>query len=692
MSRSVDHALGFAVGRIRRALARELSVRLPRQSSFSLTTAIGAAYFAALISAHILIHRHTLVETSAQVAQLALCLLGALWALAAGRRLPRWAGLVLVSGVGAGVTVAQATSPDMGGLLSGLYLLPLLALYLGWAYTARTARIGVGALASAAAVAAVSNPHLVDPAHAVAWSSLYAGLVSVFVLEVSIALIRGLRFAMSSDPLTGALNRRALRAEVRTRRRGGHWVVVIDMDALKPFNDRHGHAAGDALLRDSVRAWRRALEETALIGRWGGDEFVIIVEADDSEAVQRVVARLRAVSPHGFSAGVAQLAPTVSLDRAVKQADRQLYRDKRHATSRASGVYPRRMPLASPADAAPGESRHSLATLVFIGAAALFLLSDLPDLFVAANAAEAVVPVIDVLVGGNVLAIALVLKDRFPSWAALAWVALNAVTTFGHLATMFWTVPLAEALLGLQLIATLLACFYSARVARAFMLLVILAMVAGIAVADPQIVRGIGHVPIAIGIPASWFLLEVVLAVRLRLRRRAEVDELTTALNRLGFEERLARMVRQAHRRGTPLSLVAIDFDDFKLLNDEYGHHRGDLALRTAVAQWRERLRSGDAIGRFGGDEFVVALPGVGLEQAGGVMRRLRAQAEDSWSWGAVGLRVGERPADLLLRADRALYAAKNRRPRRARSPRYAAMPATESVAVVPEARVTRAR
>ncbi|WP_203137980.1 GGDEF domain-containing protein [Microbacterium sp. JZ31] len=660
MSRSVDHALGAAVGSIRRARGQEQGRRLPRQSSFSFATAVGALFFAVLIGAHVLVHRHTLVETSAQLAQLALCLLGGAWALAAGRRLPRWAGLVLVCGVGLGITVAQMASPDMGGFLSGLYLLPLLALYLGWAYPERTARLGIGCILLASMAAAAVNPALGGVLGPVGWSSLYAALVSVFVLEVSIALIRGLRHAMSTDPLTGALNRRGLRAEARGRRQGGHWVVVIDLDGLKPFNDRNGHAAGDMLLRESVRAWRSALDDTALIGRWGGDEFVIVVEADDAAAAQDAVLALRRASPHRFSAGIAELTPAVSLDRAFRQADRQLYSDKHRTPSRPARVFPpRTTAVLTAVRTAAGATRHRLATGVCIGAAALFLLTDLPEVIRADAGPESAVSLVDVLIGALTIAVALAMRDRFPSWAALVWVALTAATTFGHLAWMHSPVPLAEALLGLQLIAMLLGCLYAAGVARAFLLVVTVAMVTGMIAAGPRAGDDLVHVPVVVGIPASWFLLEVVLAVRLRMRRLAEVDELTGALNRLGFQDRLARMVRRAHRRGTALTVVAIDFDDFKLLNDEYGHHHGDLALRTASARWLKRLRGGDALARFGGDEFVLALPGVDLEGAGAVMRRLRLQADESWSWGAAALRTGERPDDLLLRADRALYAAK---------------------------------
>lgn len=345
----------------------------------------------------------------------------------------------------------------------------------------------------------------------------------------------------------------------------------------------------------------------------------------------------------------------------MKVADGELYRDKRRAPGRASGADPRRI---APAAARQGAGRQSAYTVVSIAAAGLFVLSGLIDLVGAQSALAVGVSVADVAMGLITIAAALAVGDRLPSWAVLAWVVLVAVTTFGHISGMSGPVPLVEGLLGLQLVATLLGCFYRARLARVFQLIVVLAVAAGVLLADPRVLEAIGPGPVLIGIPTSWFLLEVVLAVRVRLRVLAQTDELTGALNRLGFEERLNALVRRARRRRTPLSVVAVDFDDFKRLNDDHGHHRGDGALRAAVALWRDRLREGDVIGRIGGDEFLIALPGADAARATAVMRRLRAEADDSWSWGAAALRDGEGVEQLVQRADRALYAAKRNRPR----------------------------
>ncbi|RGE24296.1 GGDEF domain-containing protein [Leucobacter sp. wl10] len=148
---------------------------------------------------------------------------------------------------------------------------------------------------------------------------------------------------------------------------------------------------------------------------------------------------------------------------------------------------------------------------------------------------------------------------------------------------------------------------------------------------------------------------------RLQLRS-AETDPLTGVYNRTGFAERLdARLRRLAPQRGR-LCLVAIDFDDFKLINDTRGHAAGDAALVETVGAWKRETRAGDVIGRLGGDEFALLLPGVDAEGALAVVQRLRECSTCDWSWGLAEGRPGDGAAELFERADRALYAQKHLR------------------------------
>jgi diguanylate cyclase (GGDEF)-like protein len=153
------------------------------------------------------------------------------------------------------------------------------------------------------------------------------------------------------------------------------------------------------------------------------------------------------------------------------------------------------------------------------------------------------------------------------------------------------------------------------------------------------------------------------------LREQAATDGLTGLLNHRGSQERLRREVERATGLGAPVSVVVIDLDHFKLINDSYGHAEGDRALAAAAAKLRATVREDDAVGRLGGEEFMLVLPGVGATGAAEAAERARAALAE--------IRVHGRPlecsagvascpddareaAELLERADAALYAAKH--------------------------------
>ena len=109
-----------------------------------------------------------------------------------------------------------------------------------------------------------------------------------------------------------------------------------------------------------------------------------------------------------------------------------------------------------------------------------------------------------------------------------------------------------------------------------------------------------------------------------RLEETVRVDPLTDLLNRRGLSEALARELRWSHRSGDPLLVLLIDLDDFKRVNDGYGHAAGDAALSTVARSMREALRSTDHLGRIGGDEFLVLLPNTRLAEGRKVAEKLR--------------------------------------------------------------------
>jgi diguanylate cyclase (GGDEF)-like protein len=170
-------------------------------------------------------------------------------------------------------------------------------------------------------------------------------------------------------------------------------------------------------------------------------------------------------------------------------------------------------------------------------------------------------------------------------------------------------------------------------------------------------------------------LQEELLLAREALRDQATHDGMTGLLNRGAVLETLRNEVERASREGHPLSLLIADFDHFKAVNDTYGHLAGDAVLREGARRMKSAIRRYDALGRYGGEEFLVVLPGCDPVSATAQATRLcQAMSAEPFSVGGVPLRVtcsvgvSSRihpeitHVDALIReADMALYAAKRR-------------------------------
>ena len=160
-----------------------------------------------------------------------------------------------------------------------------------------------------------------------------------------------------------------------------------------------------------------------------------------------------------------------------------------------------------------------------------------------------------------------------------------------------------------------------------------------------------------------------------RQRKRAVKFSLTDPLTRLSNRgvgiHTLRQEISRSNRTAAPMAVLMLDLDRFKLLNDEYGHVVGDQALRTAGEVLRRGIRRMDTAVRYGGEEFLVILPGTGLDEAAVIATRVQvavAAAGDalglplSVSIGLAGFIHGEDTVESILsRADRALYASKGR-------------------------------
>jgi len=172
--------------------------------------------------------------------------------------------------------------------------------------------------------------------------------------------------------------------------------------------------------------------------------------------------------------------------------------------------------------------------------------------------------------------------------------------------------------------------------------------------------------------------LTTMLSTDLRLAkkmvlRRSETDELTGAMNSRGFNRSLAQTVSKADRYARPFSLIVIDADNLKQVNDSFGHVAGDRLIREIVDTIQPLLRESDTLARYGGDEFVVILPETGSVRAKAVAERIREAIADSTC--AVNMPAYETtvsigiatfpehtsvPSKVFERADEALYQSKS--------------------------------
>ncbi|RSV43987.1 GGDEF domain-containing protein [Sphingomonas sp. ABOLD] len=175
--------------------------------------------------------------------------------------------------------------------------------------------------------------------------------------------------------------------------------------------------------------------------------------------------------------------------------------------------------------------------------------------------------------------------------------------------------------------------------------------------------------PLAAVIADAMSLAVSNIALREKLRTQALRDPLTGLYNRRYMEDALSRYAGLTERSGTPLSVIMIDLDHFKKLNDEFGHAVGDAVLRETASTIMSALRTSDVACRYGGEELLVILPECGIAEASAKAEILRERIEAlstthdakiSASFGVASMPESTRSvADLLGLADAALYQAK---------------------------------
>jgi two-component system cell cycle response regulator len=152
------------------------------------------------------------------------------------------------------------------------------------------------------------------------------------------------------------------------------------------------------------------------------------------------------------------------------------------------------------------------------------------------------------------------------------------------------------------------------------------------------------------------------------LKKLTETDGLTGLFNRRFIFELMELLVRDSHAEENEFSVIMLDLDDFKKLNDTHGHVFGDRVLEVVARTIQGYARGSDIAGRYGGEEFLVILPGTGLEAAAKVAERIR-QGVSELKFDIPGVKVtisggvarfdGDTPTSLVERADKLLYKAK---------------------------------
>ena len=166
-----------------------------------------------------------------------------------------------------------------------------------------------------------------------------------------------------------------------------------------------------------------------------------------------------------------------------------------------------------------------------------------------------------------------------------------------------------------------------------------------------------------------------LLATRKTLQDQVNRDHLTGLLNRAAVLEVLERELAREERDGIPLGLAMADLDHFKQVNDKHGHLVGDDVLRSAAQSMLASVRPYDSLGRYGGEEFLVILPGCSAHKAGLVANRMRHNVVECTEWPSecqvpVTISLGvtstqdvnsKTPESLIEAADRALYRAKDK-------------------------------
>jgi diguanylate cyclase (GGDEF)-like protein len=527
------------------------------------------------------------------------------------------------------------------------------------------------------------------------------------------------------DQLTGVLNRTALEARVvelahQAATTGSEVAVVIgDLDEFKAINDEHGHAVGDAVLREVATRLQTALGGGETVYRFGGEEFVVLLPGLDARAAASVAERLRhAISSRPIegltltiSFGVTASVPDDPFDyrTAFGYADAALYdakdagRDRVSMRDASHGPQPVRRdpsgrndetgsigePAFAPLDAWDGHlarERSEVGSLLVDSTAQREHMLDLNDrigkvreitgllIFAAILTAVPTIgwfPLVPIVIFGTFFNVSCKVASKRPRPEYLLLIAaLVAQAGYG----LNFILSAGDPLVALAILALVpggVSAVYPPRsTAVSSAATAVIMVVVAFVVNTHEVLHNPAILACPLAVLGSLSLIGAAVGrSAVDHRSAAIVDRLTGMLSRVALEARVAELTHRAATTGERASLIVGDVDHFKAINDRYGHAAGDTALKEIARQIVDQLRAFEPVYRIGGEEFLVVLTGVDVEGARVMAERLRVAVGKvtvdgtplTMSLGVSGSSDDE-PFDytaVFERADAALYEAK---------------------------------
>ncbi|MGJ7441633.1 diguanylate cyclase domain-containing protein [Aquipuribacter sp. MA13-6] len=488
--------------------------------------------------------------------------------------------------------------------------------------------------------------------------------------------------AAVTDDLTGLANRRGLLAAgapllLAADRDAPLACLYLDVDGLKATNDRFGHAAGDELVRATAQALLTVLRPGDVRARLGGDEFAALLPATTTAEAEALAGRLRVdLLRRGVqaSAGVAGTEGSGTVEALLDAADGAMYAVKqdrralprpRTAEPTPAGAAPVAAPLVGPHAAAappaaphaaplvptPAErhgtarprrrwtdpaaaSRADVRDLTRAGTWLHLAVAPIHLLLLDATAGPVMAAVSTVVAVGMASLHVLTVVPRLRGWSGrhadllmcVAMLLLGGETVlYGHVVAQPWaslTVVLAVVAAGGTLVP------------RGHMALTCLLALAGwttILLVQPGTWTWSGY-PVLVSVAVAVLLhvthhrtVDRLTAAQARVRLAALTDELTGLRNRRGFEADGRPVVEVSLRRGEHVSMLYLDLDGLKEINDVQGHAAGDRLIVTAARVLRRGVGPEDLCARLGGDEFTVLLHGCPPTEVPGRVRWLQS-------------------------------------------------------------------